>query len=187
VADPFHLIRLANKVLDEVRRRVQIEQLGSRGRKGDPLYAARKPLVMASERLEDRQRDRLDGLLAAGNPHGEVRDSWHAKETLRWTYSISDPAEAEAFVSQLADELQDPVLAPEVNRLGRTIGCWRTQIVNWHRCRLSNGPTRRGHERRAFHTLHEIVWITKFTHLRVRALLYAGGVNWALLPTLNPA
>ncbi len=64
-------------MLDEVRRRVQIEQHGHRGRKGDPLYGARKPLVLASERLNESQRERLDGLLAAGDPHGEVRDTWH--------------------------------------------------------------------------------------------------------------
>ena len=33
VADPFHMIRLANQRLDEVRRRVQNETLGHRGRK----------------------------------------------------------------------------------------------------------------------------------------------------------
>ena len=42
VADPFHVIRLANQRLDEVRRRVQNETLGHRGRKGDPLYGITK-------------------------------------------------------------------------------------------------------------------------------------------------
>ena len=37
VADPFHLIKLANSTLDECRRRVQNETLGHRGRAGDPL------------------------------------------------------------------------------------------------------------------------------------------------------
>lgn len=36
VADPFHLIQLANQVLDEVRRRVQNDTLGHRGHKNDP-------------------------------------------------------------------------------------------------------------------------------------------------------
>jgi hypothetical protein len=39
VADPFHLVRLANQKLDECRRRVQNETIGHRGRKYDPLYA----------------------------------------------------------------------------------------------------------------------------------------------------
>jgi transposase len=40
VADPFHLVKLANPKLDECRRRVQDEALGHRGRKDDPLYRA---------------------------------------------------------------------------------------------------------------------------------------------------
>ena len=45
VADPLHAIRLANHRLDEVRRRVQNETLGHRGRKGDPLYRTRRLLT----------------------------------------------------------------------------------------------------------------------------------------------
>ena len=36
VAVPFHVIRLANNSIDEVRRRVQNDTLGHRGRKDDP-------------------------------------------------------------------------------------------------------------------------------------------------------
>ena len=36
VADPFHVVRLANQRLDEVRRRVQNETLGHRGPKRRP-------------------------------------------------------------------------------------------------------------------------------------------------------
>ena len=39
VADPFHVIRLANSSIDEVRRRVQNDTLGARGRKDDPLIS----------------------------------------------------------------------------------------------------------------------------------------------------
>ena len=44
VVDHFHLIRLANHALDEVRRRVQHATLGHRGRKGDPLHRIRRRL-----------------------------------------------------------------------------------------------------------------------------------------------
>jgi transposase len=78
VADPFHVVKLANLKLDLVRRRVQTEQLGHRGHKGDPLYRARKLLQIASERLPDDRRERLRGLLFAGDPDGEVRTAWTA-------------------------------------------------------------------------------------------------------------
>ena len=38
VVDHFHAIRLANTVVDQVRRRTQQATLGHRGRKPDPLY-----------------------------------------------------------------------------------------------------------------------------------------------------
>jgi transposase len=38
VADPYHVVALANQAVDECRRRVQNETLGHRGRKADPPY-----------------------------------------------------------------------------------------------------------------------------------------------------
>ena len=38
VLDAFHVVALAGKAVDEVRRRVQQEIHGHRGRSGDPLY-----------------------------------------------------------------------------------------------------------------------------------------------------
>ena len=52
VVDPFHVISLANRCLDAVRRRVQTEQLGHRGRRDDPLYRARRVLLMGEEKLD---------------------------------------------------------------------------------------------------------------------------------------
>jgi transposase len=55
VVDHFHAIRLANRAIDDVRRRVQQHTLGHRGRKGDPLYRIRRILLTADEKLtEDR-------------------------------------------------------------------------------------------------------------------------------------
>ena len=141
VADPFHVVKLANGALDEVRRRVQNQTLGHRGHKDDPLWRARKLLISASERISDQGRTKLRGLLAAGDPRGEVRDAWLAKETVRGIYDIPDAKLGAATVAEIAREFQDPDLPPEINRLGRTIWTWRTQISNWHAARVSNGPT----------------------------------------------
>ena len=56
VVDPFHVISLANRGLDAVRRRVQIEQPGHRGRRDDPLYRARRVLAHGRGKLERRGR-----------------------------------------------------------------------------------------------------------------------------------
>jgi len=54
VVDHFHAIRLANMVVDQVRRRVQQATLEHRGRKPDPLYRIRKLLLTAAEQLTQR-------------------------------------------------------------------------------------------------------------------------------------
>ncbi len=72
VVDAFHIVKLGNTVVDEVRRRTQQATLGHRGRKGDPLYGIRGLLLTGHERLTDRGRARLRAGLAAGDPHDEV-------------------------------------------------------------------------------------------------------------------
>ena len=138
VADPFHVIRLANQRLDDLRRRVQNETLGHRGRKDDPLYRIRRLLTAAHERISDRGQTRLRGLLDAGDPHGEVRTAWHATETVRGIYGIDSPVLALRYTLQLADDLQHESCPPEINKLGRTIARWTPQITNWHISKVTN-------------------------------------------------
>ena len=97
--------------------------------------------MSASERITDNGRIRLRGLLDAGDTHGEVRLAWHAKETLRGIYNIDDPELGADTVNRLAVDFQDLSLAPEINRLGRTLWRWRTQIANWHHARVTNAAT----------------------------------------------
>jgi transposase len=59
VVDPFHVISLANRCLDAVRRRVQTEQTGHRGRRDDPLYRVRRVLLMGEEKLDEGASARL--------------------------------------------------------------------------------------------------------------------------------
>ncbi len=73
VADPFHVVKLANTKLDQCRRRVQNQVFGSRGLAKDPLYRCRKLLQMATERLDDTAQNKMRGLLDAGDPQGVKR------------------------------------------------------------------------------------------------------------------
>lgn len=186
IADPFHLVKLANSKLDECRRRVQNETMGHRGRKDDPLYRARRLLTKAHERLDERGNDKLVGLLRAGDPRGEVKMAWHAKETIRSIYQIPEPDLASEFVTQLGADLQDESCPEEVNSLGRTIVRWKNQITAWHQARVSNGPTE------AINNLIKRIkrigfGFRRFRNYRIRVLLYAGKPNWDLLATVTPA
>jgi hypothetical protein len=50
VMDHFHALALANRALDKVRRRVQNDTLGHRGRAADPLYRIRRIALIGAER-----------------------------------------------------------------------------------------------------------------------------------------
>jgi transposase len=185
VADPFHLVKLANHKLDECRRRVQNDTFGHRGRKDDPLYRARRLLTKAHERLDDAGDTRLVGLLDAGDPRGEVRTAWHAKEVVRSIYDLDDPALARDFVTQLGRDLQDEDCPPEVRSLGRTLLRWLDQIVAWHHAPVTNGPTE------AINNLIKRIkrigfGFRRLAHYRIRVLLYAGRPNWDLLADITP-
>lgn len=184
VADPFHVVKLAATCVDEVRRRVQNETCGHRGRKTDPLFRARRLLLMADERLDEHGQAKVRGLLAAGDPKGEVKDAWHAYQVVREIYTINDVDTGAAFVARLAADLRDQAGPPEVRRLGRTLTKWADQIAAWHRSHVSNGPTE------AINNLVKRVkrtafGMTRFRNYRLRSLLYAGKPNWSLL-TINP-
>jgi transposase len=183
VVDPFHAVALANRALDAIRRRVQIEQLGHRGRKDDPLYRARRLLLRGEERLSDDAGERLASLLELGDPTAEVAIAYRVKERLRDFYKEHDPAAAEAMLADLRDHCLRKSMPPELRRLGKTISTWFAKLCNFHLARISNGPTE---------SLNNLIKRIKrigfgfrnFENYRIRALLYAGKPNWRVLGSI---
>jgi transposase len=183
VVDPFHLIALANRALDAVRRRVQNEVTGHRGRKDDPLYRARRVLLRGEERLDEKAAARLSSLLELGDPDGEVAIAYRIKERLRDFYGTYDPKEARAMLDELQRHCVKRAMPPEIQRLGRTIRQWFDKICNFHVARVSNGPTE---------SLNNLIKRVKrigfgfrnFRNYRIRALLYAGKPNWRVLGSI---
>jgi len=180
VADPFHVVRTGNRCLDKVRRRVQNETLGHRGRKADPLYRIRKLLLAGHERLDEAGHQRMLLGLRVGDPADEVLGAWLAKESVRDVYLAEDPAEAATLLDKaIAGCAADDV--PEIVSLANTLARWRAEILAHHDTGASNGPTeglnlcvkkvkRCGHGFR------------RFRHYRLRVLLHAGGVTWPSRP-----
>jgi transposase len=169
VVDPFHLIALANRCLDDVRRRVQSEQTGHRGRKDDPLYRARRVLLMGEEKLDDEGTARLASLLELGDPNAEVAIAYRIKERLRDFYATYDADQARQLLDELQHHSTKPAMPPEVHRLGRTIRRWFDKIINYHLARVTNGPTES---------------LNNLMNYRIRALLYAGKPNWRVLGSI---
>ena len=122
---------LANRCLDQVRRRVQNETLGHRGRKRDPLYRIRKVMLKGAERLDGMGVDRMLRGLRAGDPDGDVLGAWLAKESVRDVYLTEDPADAEVLLDKAIEGCRTDWV-DEIRSLGGTLTRWRTEILNHH-------------------------------------------------------
>jgi len=183
VVDPFHVISLANRALDAVRRRVQNEQTGHRGRRDDPLYRARRALLRGEETLDEKAAQRLASLLALGDPGAEVAIAYRIKERVRDFYRTFDLDEARRMLEELQNHCLKRAMPPEIQKLGRTIKNWFDKIVNYHLARVSNGPTE------ALNNLIKRIkrigfGFRNFENYRIRALLYAGRPNWRVLGSI---
>jgi transposase len=183
VVDPFHAIALANRCLDGVRRRVQSEQTGHRGRKDDPLYRARRILLMGEEKLDAEASARSASLLELGDPGAEVAIAYRIKERLRDFYRTSLPHDARLILEELQAHCLKRAMPPEIQKLGRTIRRWFDKLCNYHVAKVSNGPTE---------SLNNLIKRVKrvgfgfrnFENYRIRALLYAGKPNWRVLGSI---
>jgi transposase len=140
VVDHFHVVRLANAALDEVRRRVQHATRGHRGRKVDPLYRIRRRLLAGHDRLDAAGFARVLAWLDVGDPEGEVATAYLAKELLREVFSAEDVFAARRRLIVFYDHCHSSDV-PELDRLARTIARWETPILRWHRTGLTNAAT----------------------------------------------
>jgi transposase len=183
VIDRFHVMRHANKALDDVRRRVQQQRLGHRGRAKDPLYKARKLLVMRATAKDPELVARLEGLLRLGDPDGEVALAYSVKEAVARFYDTEDPEEAADLMGDIIETAEKPSSPFELRRLARTYQNWFEQIVAWHKARVSNGPTE-GMNNLLKRVKRVAFGFTNFENFRIRALLYAGRPNFRVLDSI---
>ena len=183
VVDPFHVIALANRALDTIRRRVQHEQGGRRNKANNPLFRARHLLLVGEERLGAGAAERLRSLLELGDPSAEVAIAYRIKERLRDFYRTGDPDEARALLDELQRHCVKQAMPLEIQRLGRTLRSWFDKICNYHLARVTNGPTE------ALNNLIKRIkrigfGFRNFENYRIRALLYAGKPNWRVLGSI---
>jgi transposase len=173
VLDAFHVVKLGFDAVDQVRRRVQQETLGHRGRAGDPLYGIRRVLRRGHDHHSDLSWTRLLRGLDLGDPRGEVAAAWIAAQDLRLLYRHRDPARAAAaFYRWLAFCADSNV--PELQRLARTLDSWRDELLaRFTVADVSNGPTE------AINLLIKKVkrvghGFRNFANYRLRLLLHCG-------------
>jgi len=177
VLDAFHVTRLGFAVVDDVRRRVQQETLGHRGRRDDPLYRIRRVLRRGAEHLTERAWERLLAGLDAGDDHEQIGKAWIAAQDLRLIYQkATDRDTAQRRLHRWFELCADSNL-PELHRLARTIDAWREEFLAYFSTGgISNGPTE------AMNLLIKKIkrvghGFRNFDNYRLRLLLHCG-VDW---------
>jgi transposase len=113
VLDAFHVARLGIAAIDDVRRRIQQEQTGHRGRTGDPLHGIRRLLRRRHDHHSDKSWARLLAGLDAGDTVDEqLARTWTAAQDLRLIYQAGDRARAAAalyrWLAYCADRTRRP-------------------------------------------------------------------------------
>ncbi len=98
----------------------------------------RRLLTKAEERLSEEGREKLLGLLRAGDPQAHVATTWQGKELIRSLYDHVNEALALEFITGLGQDFKNAA-PPEVRSLGRTLLKWKHQIVAWHQAHVTNG------------------------------------------------
>jgi transposase len=121
--DPFHLVRLANDTVTQVRQRVIRETKGRRGRLEDPAWVNRRLLLRAGNTLSLRALARLRATLRADDPTDEIGAAWGVKEQLRWLLTAGSLAQAHEQ-KMLLGLLVLTADMPETDRLWATIDTW---------------------------------------------------------------
>ncbi len=140
VVDHFHLVRLANAMVTDVRQRVAREQLGRRGRKADPAWAHRLLLLPAGDRLSPPARRRLASVLHRDDPTNEIGAAWGIKELLRQLLAAADRSTISARLHRFHEAVLRADL-PEATRLAQTVDAWWPEILGFLQTRITNAGT----------------------------------------------
>lgn len=182
VLDPFHVVKLGLSCMDDVRRRLQQEVTGHRGRRGDPLYGIRRVARRRVDRLSDTARERLRAGLEAGDPTGEVTAAWSIAQDLMGCYRQTDTAAARARADELITTARTCPI-PEIARLGRTLAAWRSEfLASFEQRHVSNGPTE-NLNLKIKNTKRVARGFRNFAHYRLRLLLNHGRIHQNHLTT----
>jgi len=176
VMDPFHVVRLAGDALDRCRRRVQQDTCGHRGRKGDPLYAARRTLHTGADLLTDKQTQRLQALFT-GDEHVEVEATWGIYQRRIAAYRQPDRARGRELMQALVESVSAgvPAALTELVTLGRTLKKRAADVLAYFdRPGTSNGPTE-AINGRLEHLRGSALGFRNLTNYIARSLLETGG------------
>ena len=145
VVDHFHVVKLANDTVAEVRRRIATTLRGRRGRANDPEWKVRNLLRRNREDLTSRAFAKLwNTLVDLGEPGLTILKTWIAKEELRRLLSLAGTCPDRSVISHRLYRFftwcADAGI-PELERLATTIETWWPCIEAFLNTKITNAKS----------------------------------------------
>ncbi|MEZ4742831.1 MAG: ISL3 family transposase [Bdellovibrionota bacterium] len=128
VCDRFHVVRLFNRLVNRYRKTATGD---------DRKNPIRKLLLRNSKNLKHYEKSAIKRWLAQ-YPH--IREIYEYKEAICRFYRCRGQHKAKLIFKNLMDRMGHSKLM-KVETLRKTLASWRTEILNFHKARISNGRT----------------------------------------------
>jgi transposase len=173
-------------VRDRCRRRVQHDRHGHRGRKDDPLYRARRTLLIGAGLLIAKQTARITALFT-GDAHVQVEAAWGVYQAMVAAYREPDRTKGKALMEALIASVACgvPAALTEIITLGRTLKKRAADVLAYFdRPGTSNGPIE-AINGRLEHLRGSALGFRNLTNYIARSLLETGGFKPRLHPRLR--
>ena len=133
VADPFHLVRDANKRLDDERRIAEEVYFVLEGKR---IRIPKRPLMMGREKLRGRKKQKVDEILSQ---YENIRVFYRFKERIRFLYKAANRSEAERILEGVLEGMRAYKRWPALRRWQRSLERWKEEILNYFISKSSNG------------------------------------------------
>ena len=136
VFDHFHIVKLMNEQLSDLRRKLYQELTTCRAKR--VLKGSRWLLLKSPENLDEQrhERQRLQEALALNEP---LSTAYYLKEDLRQIWSQPDKASATLVLDGWIKTASSSGIGPLI-KMGRTLAKYRVGILNWYDHPISSGP-----------------------------------------------
>lgn len=134
VFDHFHVVKLMNEHLDDIRRKVYAMEKDVNKRK--VLKGTRYLLLRNGKDIFDgRYKTRLDNALAMNEP---LSKAYYLKEQMREIWQQISKTEAEAVLFDWVKQAKESKI-PQMLKMANTLLAFKSGILAWYDCYISTG------------------------------------------------
>ena len=134
VFDHFHVVKLMNEHLDDIRRKVYAMEKDINKRK--VLKGTRYLLLGNGADIFDKQyKNRLDNALAMNEP---LSKAYYLKEQMREIWTQINKEQASAVLNDWVRQARESKI-PQLEKMANTLMLYRSGILAWYDCHISTG------------------------------------------------